>query len=219
MCLLDASLGALTGSTPTPIAPRTPIQHLPEIPHQGPPPAAFGRGVPLHGGQSAASRLDPPPYRRPIDRPVLGPELQRQPAGGFNYIVRYAGGTAAPDGLEHTTRRESDSQLEPVELGVTPPVEHHRTGGFAVTTATPGFLIVRLRCGRQGPVHHHTHVGLVDPEAERGAYTIETRSLWGFDAQVASGKLRECAGCAPQGDTEVDTLHRPVAGSPRVWTH
>ena len=60
----------------------------------------------------------------------------------------------------------------------------------------------------QGPAEAHGHVGLVDPEAERGAYTIEMRGLWGFDAQVASGKLRECADCAPQGDTEVDTLDR-----------
>ena len=60
----------------------------------------------------------------------------------------------------------------------------------------------------QGPAEAHGHVGLVDPEAERGAYTIEMRSLWGFDAQVASGKLRECAGCAPQGDTQIDTLDR-----------
>ncbi len=58
----------------------------------------------------------------------------------------------------------------------------------------------------QGPAEAHGHVWLVDPEAERGAYTIEMRSLWGFDAQVASGKLREYAGCAPQVDTQVDTL-------------
>ena len=32
------------------------------------------------------------------------------------------------------------------------------------------------------------------------------QEMGGFDAQVASGKLRECAGCAPQCDTEVDTL-------------
>ena len=82
---------------------------------------------------------------------------------------------------------------------------------FKVITAV--FRVALLRHRRL------SHVGLVDPEAERGAYTIEMRGLWGFDAQVASGKLRECAGFAPQGDTEVDTLHRPVAGSPRVWTH
>jgi hypothetical protein len=52
-------------------------------------------------------------------------------------------------------------------------------------------------------------VQLVDSEAERGAYTIEMRSLWGFDAQVASGKLRECAGCAPEVDTQIDTLACP----------
>ena len=63
-------------------------------------------------------------------------------------------------------------------------------------------------------------VWLIDAEAERGAYIIEMRSLWGFDAQVASGKLRECAGCAPQGDTQIDTLaslsrpaSHPQAGS------
>ena len=61
---------------------------------------------------------------------------------------------------------------------------------------------------QHGPMHDHAHVGLVDVEAERGAYTIEMRSLWGFDAQVASGKLRECAGCAPQVDTQIDTLDR-----------
>ena len=80
-----------------------------------------------------------------------------------------------------------------------------RPGSRAFRGALTGPM-VRLRRGRHRPMHHQTHVTLIDPEAERGAYTIETRSLWGFDAQVASGKLRECAGCAPQGDTEVDTL-------------
>ena len=48
------------------------------------------------------------------------------------------------------------------------------------------------------------------------------QEMGGFDAQVASGKLREYAGCAPQGDTEVDTLpalvrpssHRDIGGCP-----
>ena len=128
-----------------PIAPRAPMQHFPEIPHQCPSPAAFSRGVPLHGGQPAPSCPDPPPYRRPINRPVLGPEFTFQPAGGFNDVVRYAGGSAAPDGLEHTTRREGDAQLQPVELGVAPAVQHHSPGRLAVTPPTTGFLIVRLR--------------------------------------------------------------------------
>ena len=77
-----------------------------------------------------------------------------------------------------------------------------RFGGFDCQYPR-GLLVVRFRW-RHEPMQYQSHVGLVDPEAERGAYTIEMRSLWGFDAQVASGKLRECAGCAPQ----VDTLDR-----------
>ncbi len=137
---------------------------------------------------------------------MFGTKLPRQPMGGFNDVGRYSGSPAIPDGLEHTPRRKGDAQLQPVELSVTPPVQHHRPSRRPVTTPPPGLLIVRLRRGRHAPMHHHAHVGLVDPEAERGAYTMEMRSLWGFDAQVASGKLRESAGCAPQGDTQIDTL-------------
>ncbi len=191
-----------------PIAPRAPIQHFPEIPHQRPSPAAIGRGVPLYRGQSAPSCPDPPPNRRPIDRPVLGPKFPCQPAGGVNDVVWYASGSTAPDGLENTARREGDAQLHPMKLGVTAPVQHHRSSRFAVTTSAPGLLIIRLRCRRHGPMHHQSHISFIDPEAERGAYTIERRSLWGFDAQVASGKLRESAGCAPEVDTQIDTLDR-----------
>ncbi len=79
---------------------------------------------------------------------MLGTKLPRQPMGGFDDVVRYPGGPATPDNLEHTPRREGDSQLQPVELGVTPAVQHQRPSRLAVTTRTPGFLVVRLRRGR-----------------------------------------------------------------------
>jgi len=90
--LLGASLSASTGLRLTPIAPRTPIQYFPKIPHQRPPPAAIGRSVPLHRGQSAASRTYTSPDRTPVHRPMIGTKLPRHPMSGFNYVVWYASG-------------------------------------------------------------------------------------------------------------------------------
>ncbi len=172
-------------SNPAPIARRTPIQSFPEIAHKRPSPAAFARRVPLQRCQSTASLSPPPPDRPPVDRPMLGTKLPFQPAGGLNDIVRYPGGPATPDSLEHTPRRKGDAQLQPVEISVTPPVQHHRPGRFAVTTRTPGFLVVRLRRRRHGPMHHQTHVRLVDAEAERRGVIDQMRMKWGD----------LCAGC------------------------
>ena len=138
---------------------------------------------------------------------MLRSQFAPKPVRRFDHVCRHArGARATPDGLHHTPWREGHAVLEPVELVIALAIEHQGTRRLAIPARPSRLLVVRLRCSRHGPVHHQAHVGLVDAEAERGAYTIEMRSLWGFDAQVASGKLRECAGCAPQGDTEVDTL-------------
>ncbi len=134
---------------------------------------------------------------------MLGTKLPRQPMGGFNDIVRYPGSLALPDGLEHLPRRKGDTQLQPVEISVTSPVQHHRPGRLPVATRTPGFLVVRLRCRRHGPVHHQAHIRFIDPEAERGVVIDQMRRKWGG---LTRRLLRESAGCAPQCDTQTDTL-------------
>jgi len=117
--------------------------------------------------------------------PMLGTKLPFQPAGGLYDIVWNAGRAATPYGLEHTQRREGDSQLQPVKLGVAPTVQHQRARWLAVATRPPGLLIVCLGRRRHRPVHYQTHIGLVDPEAEWGVVIDQMRRKWGDS----------CAGC------------------------
>jgi len=107
--------------------------------------------------------------------------LSRQPAGGFKDVIRYTSGPTAPDGLEHPTRWKRDAQLQPMEPGVAPVAGIDQ----CTTRRTSGLSI---------------------PKPNKGGLLIKCAGNGGICAQVASGKLRECAGCALQCDTQTDTL-------------